>query len=145
MLVIHPRTLEASSVLARKDGPEQREAGSWIQLCPIPPMESDKRPNSAIVLIYWSTAWSRRSASTGQPDLARDTHMIQRQSGVCASKTTEWGRHHPPSKCIILFPGQACFPDPVEVVPSQPATSLRLSAYHGVHEVSLFYFLIGVI
>ena len=81
-----------------------------------------------------------QSESTGQPDLARDAHMIQKQSGFRASKTTEWGRHHPPSKCIILYPKQACFPDPTEAIPSQAATSLLLNLNHGIHKFSLFYF-----
>lgn len=81
-----------------------------------------------------------QSESTGQPDLARDAHMIQKQSGFRASKTTEWSRHHPPSKCIILYPKQACFPDPTEAIPSQAETSLWLNLNHGIHEFSLFYF-----
>ena len=48
--------------------------------------------------------------------------------------------HHPPSKCIILYPKQACFPDPTEAIPSQAETSLWLNLNHGIHEFSLFYF-----
>lgn len=39
--------------------------------------------------------------STGQPDLARDSPMIQRQSGVLASKATD--------ETDIIFPDNALF------------------------------------
>lgn len=85
VLVTYARTLGTGPVFTSKDGPEQREAVSWAS--PALPHPLWKMTKGPILVLFEFT--DQQSESIGQFDRARDTYMIQRQSGVLAFKATD--------------------------------------------------------